>query len=233
MQRTGLEVDNMYNMMMVVEFLFVDELLTQLNGEGNPGVSGLGWRIAICACTADLVTLDSVIRYILDPPADLLSGCATSSWHVADRDMPGMPVVFHDRSQVKRAKPRAIEGCCRRQSKQKPPTQDQSKGKTQFTKHDARSCPPATSNASNWRSRSIGYFRLCSLTYRDAYPIGYLSPCRRRLDVESVSSVGLKIRMKSTFSIPIASWIRHLLYYHSLQSRSGTSPLKTTKKYRV
>jgi hypothetical protein len=37
--------------------------------------------------------------------------------------MPGMPVLFHDRSQVKRAKPRAIEGCCGRQSKQKPPTQ--------------------------------------------------------------------------------------------------------------
>lgn len=109
-------------MMMVVEFLFVDELLTQLKGKAIREYQV--WAgVAICACTADLVTLDSVIRYILDPPADLLSGCATRSWHVTDRDMPGMPVVFHDRSQVKRAKPRAIEGCCRRQSKQKPPTQ--------------------------------------------------------------------------------------------------------------
>jgi hypothetical protein len=44
-------------MMMVVEFLFVDELRAQVSRQGDRGVSGLGWRMTIFACTADLVIL--------------------------------------------------------------------------------------------------------------------------------------------------------------------------------
>jgi hypothetical protein len=44
-------------MMMVVEFLFVDELPAQVSRQGDRGVSGLGWRMTIFACTADLVIL--------------------------------------------------------------------------------------------------------------------------------------------------------------------------------
>jgi hypothetical protein len=44
-------------MMIVVEFLFVDELPAQVSRQGDRGVSGLGWRLTICACTADLVIL--------------------------------------------------------------------------------------------------------------------------------------------------------------------------------
>jgi hypothetical protein len=91
---------------MVIEFLFVASRAgkqARRPGSIRSGVADRHLRLHRGS--------DHSVIYFSANAAKQLSWCAPSSWHVADRDMPRMPVLFHDRSQVKRAKPRAIEGC--------------------------------------------------------------------------------------------------------------------------